>query len=153
MSIPAIDWPKTLGNIALATDFLGDAVTVLVGALTLYGIAKYRKKVSATFRALRLEHMSERRKEITNTLDLIAGSIVKGKALDARALFGALDGQMRALCSIFPEFSELQKEVSNIAHNNAPLTEAIKQRIVHQVKAEFETYKLNSMKELGGEQK
>lgn len=71
--------------------------------------------------------------------------------MEARALFGALDGQLRSLCGMFPEFLELQKEVSAIAHNDAPLTEAIKQRLVYQINAEFESYKLNSMKDFGGE--
>ncbi|UHQ20214.1 hypothetical protein LVB87_03360 [Lysobacter sp. KIS68-7] len=152
-SWPAIDWDKVIAIVAGVTDFLGDLATVVLGVITIYGLIKYRKKLSATFRLLRIEHLTERRKEIAKTLELLDQSIVKGKSPDARALFGRLDGQLSALCDVFPEFSELQKQVSSIAHNNAPLTEATKQKLIYQVSAKFETFKLTNMNDIAGEQR
>jgi len=151
--VASIDWDKVVRTIGGLTDFLGDLATVVLGVITIYGLIKYRKKLSATFRLLRIEHLTERRKEIAKTLELLESTIVKGKSLDARALFGRLDGQLCALCDVFPEFNDLQKQVSDIAHNNAPLTEAIKQKLIHQLSAKFETFKLANMNEIAGERR
>lgn len=153
MSWPNIDWGKVLRIVVGVTDFLGDFATVMLGAITVYGLIRYRKKLSATFRILRLEHMTERRKEIAKTLELLDVAIVKGKSPDTRALFGRLDGQLLALCDVFPEFSDLQKQVSAIAHDGAVLTEAIKQRLIHQISAKFETFKFANMNEIAGERR
>lgn len=149
--LQAIDWSKTAAAIAGFIDFLGDLLTVVVSSAAIYGLIKYRKKLSATFRLLRLEHMTERRQEIAKTLDLLSGAIVKGRSMDARALFGRLNGQLIALVEVFPEFSALQLEVASIAHEDAPLTEAIKQRLMHQISAQFDAYKLKSMNDIAGE--
>lgn len=149
--IPGPDWSAIGGWIAEAVDFSGDLTTTLLGIATLVAFVKYRGKVAAVVRLLRLNHVNDRVAEIRKTLDLIlSADIPKGRAAELRGLFGRLNGQLVPFCALMPELESLQKQINTIAHESGQLNEPIKQQIVHQIVAQIESSRLMSMNEIVG---
>jgi len=135
-----------------AIEFIANAATAAIGVATIYAFFRYRRRVSAALRLAKLHHLNDRRNEIRETLSLISlTAIEKGRSLQLRALFGRLNGQLLPLCAVLPELGELQLQAHAIAHENGKLNEAIKQQFVHQVEAQFESCRLQSLGEATGD--
>lgn len=141
-----------LTGIAVAVGFLADLVTALIGGATIYAFLRYRGRISAGLRLLRLNHLNERRDEVRKTLDLIAETrFERTTAKDVRALFGRLNGQVTPLCGVIPELELIQGVIEEIALRNGKLTEPIKQHVVHTVHAQFESARFRSLGQAAGD--
>ena len=150
--MPEIDWIKTANYIASAVDFLGDLTTVLVGLLSAIAFFRYKKKIGAAIKLLRINHINERVSEIRKTLDLIlAAEMPKGRAQNVRSLFGRLNGQLLPFCEVVPELKELQGRVDAIAHSAGQLNDPIRQQIAHEIAAKIESSKLLALNSVVGE--
>lgn len=133
---------------------LADLVTVAIGAATIFAFFRYKDRISAAIRLLRLNHLNERREEVKKTLDLLADvPVSKASAKDVRALFGRLNGQITPLCAVVVELTEIQQTIESIALQNGKLTEPIKQTVIHTVHAQFESARYNSLGQAAGENK
>lgn len=146
-----IDWHEIFANVASSVDFLGDLTTTLIGLVSLIAFIRYRRKIAAAIRLLRINHVNDRINEIRKTLDLIlAEKIPKGRAAELRGLFGRLNGQLVPLCALVPELHKIQEQVESIAHNSGLLNESIKQQISHEIIAQVESSKLLSFNKAVG---
>lgn len=153
MTFSNIDWPKTIKSIVEVASFSSDSITVIVGLLTLFALLKYKSRFGALLRFLRTNHVNDRVTEVQVTLDLVLSTqIPKGGALMIRSLFGRLNGQILPLLPFVSGLDQLQIQVNSIAHEAGQLNEAIKQQIVHQIKAQLESSKFMNINELIGEQ-
>lgn len=131
---------------------IADVVTAVIGVATIYAFFRYKNRISAALRLLRLNHMNDRKEEIKKTLDLISDMPFEKKtAKDVRSLFGRLNGQLAPLCEVVPELRAVQVTIEEIALSNGKLTEPIKQHLVHTVHARFESARFKTLGQAAGE--
>lgn len=141
-------WEVLSGTVSFFSDFL----TCILGVATIYAFFRYKGRIAAAIRLLRLSHLNDRSSEVKETLDLIlACGIAKGRATELRGLFARLNGQLLPLCDVFQELRDLQVQVEDVAHKNGRLNDAVRQQVVHQIRSQLESIKYTSLSDAAGQ--
>lgn len=143
-----VDWSGLRHSAAATVAFFSDLITCVVGGASIYAFFRYRHRVSALLRLLRVHYLNDRISEIKKTLErLESTTITKGGSPESRALFGRLSGQLGPLCSLIPALKPIHDQVDDIALNKGPLTEPIRNKVTYRIEAEIANARLTDITE------
>ncbi len=115
-----------------AISFGANIVTVLLGAVAVYGLYANRNTLPALFHYLQFSTLSERARRLRGTLGQLEGLNYSTKE-DKRqilALLGKLAGELIPLESHHSSVAQIQSEIAEILAKKTVLSEPVKCRIV-----------------------
>lgn len=117
-------------------DFLGDAITVLLGAIAVWALIWKRKQLSLALQMFRSSFHQQRISRVKEALHKIEVLNFENKEhrSEIRALLGQICGQLKGLVEIFPTLLGSFETLSDLTDDGSKkLTESRKRKVVHEI--------------------
>lgn len=120
---------------AAAASLLADAVTIILGAIAIWGLLFKRKQIQRFFHALTTVYLNQRISRIKETLGQLNSLNFDNKEdkRRIRALLGQICGQLKGLTGDYPVLNELYARANNFHNEITSLTEPLKCELSHEI--------------------
>lgn len=143
--------PRMVDEIAVWVGILGDSMTFLLGAATIYAFFAYGRRILSAVRVMAIYYEGEKIAEIRGTIKVIREiALEKGPNRPVREQFAKLSGQLSVLKFASAEMMKIHAEVDEIGLRRGALNEAIRAKLTHQLESEIEASRIKSLVEIGG---
>lgn len=126
-----------IDDVAKTLQMFADTLTIILGALALYGLIAKRKKLSSFINVVLNSHLNERVRRIRDTVTQLQSISLDdaSRYKEGIALLGSLSGQLKPLTTARPRLQNLHEDLIFMTEGKTRVKESKKNAVIHEISA------------------